>query len=176
MGASSPMCDLLVVRCSNRGGGQKKVGLAEKTFSSHVTRITHNHSVPTTYRAFGTCWHSSVGLFRVIAHVQHAICDMLAVSGPFSIAWLAAQWHEPAINVHCRNGWYLCLRAQRPPSTPSYASCCSTPSRPLVGGKSPHAQCIGRDPGQATGGPRTGTITRHGRSGGAPSLLWSPRR
>ena len=42
----------------------------------------------------------------------------------------------------------LCLRAQRPPSTPGYASCCSAPPWPLVGGKSPHAHCMGREPGQ----------------------------
>ena len=104
-------------------------------------------------------------------HLQHE-----AVGGPFSMACFAAQWHEPANNMHCRHGWYLCLRAQRPPSTPSYASCRSTPPSPLVGGKSPHAHCMGREPGQATGGPRVGTIARHGRSVGAPSQMWTPQR
>ena len=35
---------------------------------------------------------------------------------------------------------------------------------------------MGREPGQATGGPRVGTIPRHGRSVGAPSQLRTPRR
>ena len=80
------------------------------------------------------------------------------------MACFAAQCHEPANNMHCRHGWYLCLRAQRPPSTPGYASCRSAPPWPLVGGESPHAHRMGREPGQATGGPHVGTIARHGRS------------
>ena len=35
---------------------------------------------------------------------------------------------------------------------------------------------MGREPGQATGGPCLGTIARHGNSVGAPKLLWTPQR
>ena len=60
-------------------------------------------------------------------HLRH-----VAVGVPFSMACFATQWHEPANNIHCRHGWYSCLRRQRPPSTPGYASCRSAPPWPLV--------------------------------------------
>ena len=63
----------------------------------------------------------------------------------------------------------------RPPSTPRYSSCPSTEPWPLVAGKSLHAQRMGRETVQATGGPRVGTIAHHGHSVGAPRLLWTPQ-
>ena len=152
------------------GGGYKKSGSYRKNVffpcRTYHTESRCSHHI--------TClWHSLAFLCLAIrgtspcptCHLQH-----VAVGGPFSMTCFAAQWHKLANNMHCRHGWYLCLRAQRPPSTPGYASCHSAPPWPLVSGKSSHAQCMGREPGQATGGPHVGTVARHGRSVGAPSL------
>ena len=148
------------------GGGEKKWILLEKNFLPFRTYPTK----PRCPHRLTCLGHSLAFLCLAIrgtspcptCHLQHA-----AVGGPFSIACFGATGHQLANNVHCKHKWYLCFRAQWPLSPLCYALCPSAPPWPLIGGKSPHAQCMGREPGHATGGPRVGTITRHGRLVGA---------
>ena len=77
--------------------------------------------------------------------------------------WVVVGGHTSGADM---GGIYV--SGEKNPGVLSTTKFCSAQPKPFVGGKSPHAKCMGREPGQAIGGPRVGM---KGRSVGGPSLV-----